>query len=118
MRLRLALGVFPECRLGGGEAGDRYAERRAGNVIEPDLVAEGDRGGIAAVLAANAELDIGPHLLPALDRDAHQFAHAVAIERDERIDRQDALARVDAEEARRVVAGNAEGRLGELVGAE
>src|SRR5262249_52365932 len=107
-KLGLALGVLAERRLGGGEPRDRHAERRARHVIEPDLVTEGDRGGSAAVLAPNAELDVGPHLLPALDCDAHQFAHAVAIERDERIDRQDALAGVGAEEARRVVARNPE----------
>src|ERR1051326_2831361 len=104
MRLRLALGVFPECRLGGGEAGDRHAERRAGDVIEPDLVAEGDRGGIAAVLAADAELENVASLATARDRDSDQLADALAIERDEGIDRQNAFGRIRTEEARRVVA--------------
>src|SRR5580704_5113978 len=116
--LRLARRVLAERRLGGSQAGDRHAERRAGDVVETDLVAERDRGGVAAVLAANAELDVGPHLAAALDRDAHQFADTLAIESDERIDREDTLGRVDAEEARSIVAGNAERRLGEVVGAE
>src|SRR5687767_6215780 len=37
--------------LGGGEAGDRDAERGAAHVVEADLVAEGDAVRVAAVLA-------------------------------------------------------------------
>ena len=46
-------------RLRGGEAGDRDAEGGARDVVEPRLFAEGDRGRIAAVLAADAELEVG-----------------------------------------------------------
>jgi hypothetical protein len=42
--------------LRGGEAGDRHPVGRARDVIEPDFAAEADRGGVAAVLAADAEL--------------------------------------------------------------
>ncbi len=54
---RLARRVAPQRRLRGGEAGDRHAEGRAGDVVEADGLAERDRGRIAAVLAADAELD-------------------------------------------------------------
>src|ERR1700730_13315382 len=117
-RSRLALGVLPERCLGGGKPRDRHAEGRARDVIESDLVAEGDRGGGGGVLAAKAEFDVGARFAPALDRDAHQFAHTVAVEGNERIDFEDALARIGAEEARGVVARDAKRRLGEIVGAE
>ena len=45
-------------RLRGGEAGDRHAVGRAGDVVEAELVAELDRVRIAAVFAADAELDV------------------------------------------------------------
>ena len=48
----------------GGQPGDRDAERRARHVVETDLVAERDRIGIAAVLAADAELEIGTRRAP------------------------------------------------------
>jgi hypothetical protein len=44
--------------LGRGEAGDRHAEGRAGDVVQPDLVAEVDDCGVAAVLAADADLEV------------------------------------------------------------
>src|SRR3984957_6034149 len=115
--LRRARRFLAERRLRRCKARDRHAERRAGNVVEPDLVAERDRSRVAAVLAADAELELRAYLAAALGRDPHQFADAIAIDRDERIDRQDALAGVDAEEARRIVAADAERGLGEVVGA-
>ena len=44
--------------LGGGQPGDRHAERRAGNVVHPHLVAERDAVRVAAVLAADADLQV------------------------------------------------------------
>src|SRR5262249_59126750 len=115
---RLAGRGLAERGLRGGKARDRHPGRRARDVVEPDIVAEGDRGGIATVLAADSELEVVPRLAPALDRDAHELAHALAIERDERIDRQDALGRVWPQETCRVVAADPERGLGEIVGAE
>src|SRR5215213_1972377 len=46
-------------RLGGREAGERHAERRAADVVEAELVAELDRARLAAVLAADPELQAG-----------------------------------------------------------
>src|ERR1700712_4912809 len=45
--------------LGGREPGDRHPERRAGDVVEAGGVEEGDRVGIAAMLTAHAELEVG-----------------------------------------------------------
>src|SRR5438128_735543 len=56
------------------KARDRHAERRTRDVVEPDLVAEGDRGRIAAMLAADAELQSVARLAAAIRRDADQFA--------------------------------------------
>ena len=75
-RMRLS----PERRLRRGEAGDRDAERRARHVVEMRRLAEGDRGRIAAVLAADAELDVGPRRPAALDGDLDQFADADGVD--------------------------------------
>src|SRR5262245_14504075 len=116
--LSLAGGGLAERGLGGGEARDRHAERRAGHVVELHLVAERDRGGIAAVLAADSDLELRLDLAAALDADPHELAYAVAVDGDERIDRHDPARHVGAEETRSIVARNAEGRLREVVGAE
>src|SRR5262245_59336866 len=83
--LLLARRVLAERGLGGREAGDGNAERRAGDVVEREFMAEGDRGRVAAVLAADADLELGARLAAALDADAHQFAHALAVDGDEGI---------------------------------
>src|ERR1700733_7986415 len=84
--LRLAADRLAERGLRGGEACDRHAVRRAGDVIETDLVTERHRGRIAAMFAADADLQVGTGLAATRDADLDQFADAVAIDRDERID--------------------------------
>src|SRR5262245_23478812 len=81
-------------------------------------MAEGDRGRVAAVLAADADFELWPGLATALDADADQRADALLIERHERIARQNSARGVDAEETRRIVAADAEGGLRQIVGAE
>ena len=44
------------------KAGDGNAERAAGDVVEADSVAELNRAGIAAVLAADTEVQLGTRL--------------------------------------------------------
>ena len=61
-------------------------------------MAERDRGRIAAVLAADADLEMLADLAAALDADLDQRADAVAVDRHERIARQDAARDIDAEE--------------------
>ena len=105
------------CAAASRAMGSRYG--RAGDVVEADLVAELDRARVAAVLAADAELEVGPRGAPLLDGDLHQRAHAVAVDGDERVDRRRCPARRSVREHRRhVVAGEAEGGLGQVVGAE
>src|SRR5690606_34885753 len=50
-------GAGPDAQRGpaGGQAGDREAQRRAGDVVQPGLMEEFDRCRVAAVLAAHAE---------------------------------------------------------------
>src|SRR5262245_3083963 len=79
--------LLPQRRLGGGKARDRHAKRRAGDIVERRLVAERDRGWIAAVLAANSDLELAPRRAPALDTDADQLAHSVPIDGNERVGR-------------------------------
>ena len=55
VRARAGLG---QRGLRRGEARERHAERRAADVVEPELVAERDRARLAAVLAADAELEL------------------------------------------------------------
>src|SRR5262245_5271010 len=111
MELRRARRALAERGLRGGEPRDRHAEWRARHVVEPDLVAERDRRRVATMLAADAELEGVAHLATAIGRDADQLADAFAVERHERIDRQDALGLIRTEEARRIVARDAERRL-------
>lgn len=70
------------------------------------------------MFTANAELQFRQRLAAAFGGDADQFPHAVEIERDERVALDDAFALIGIDEARRVIAGNAEGRLRQVVGAE
>src|SRR5262249_27600800 len=97
---------------------NRNAKRRTRHVVELGGMAERDRGWVAAVLAADAHLKLRPGLAPALDTDADQRAHALLIDRDERIARQNATRSVDAEEARRIVAADSERGLRQVIGAE
>src|SRR5882757_9597314 len=106
-RLRLARHRLAERRLRRSQPRDRHAIGRARDVIEPDLVTERDGSRIAAVLAANPDLEIGTRLAAARNADLDEFADAVAIDRDERIDFENALGDVGAEEARSVVAADA-----------
>src|ERR1700712_992433 len=116
--LRLARDALAEGSLRGGEPRDRNAIGRAGDIIQPALVAERHRGGIAAVFAANADLEARAGLASARHADLHQLADAVAIDRDEGIDLQNSLGDIGAEESRGVVAADAVGGLSQIVGAE
>src|SRR5262245_33263404 len=71
---------FTQRSLGGGKPCNRHPEGRAGNIVETDFVAEGDRGGIATVLAANPDLELVARLAAALGGDLHQLAHPLAVD--------------------------------------
>src|ERR1700744_1568421 len=98
--LRLADSRLAERGLRGRKPCDRHAIGRAGYVIQPDLMTEGDGSGIAAMLAANANLQIRTSLAPSCNADLHQFTNAIAVHRDKGIDLQDTLGNIGTEETR------------------
>src|SRR5690606_38731742 len=101
------------------EAGDGDAERRAGDVVQAHLVEEVHRGWVAAVLTADPELEAGASGAAFLRGDADQPSHPVDVQRLERGDAEHSLLQVGGEEGGfHVVAGEAPGGLGEVVGAE
>ena len=72
-------------------------------------MAERDRARLAAVLAADAELDPRLRASSALDCDAHQLADALDVEHLERVPLEDPLLEVEGEELPLcVVAGEAD----------
>src|ERR1035437_2306352 len=81
-------------------------------------MAELDALGVAAMLAADADLGLAVGLAPALDRDSHQAADAVGIELREGVGLVDAALDIVAEELARVVAREPISHLREVVGAE
>src|SRR5687768_13928511 len=70
------------------------------------------------MLAANTELEIGATAAPALGSDPDELSYPLDVQRDEGIDGKDAAGGILAQEAGAVVAADAEGRLGEIIGAE
>jgi hypothetical protein len=104
------------------ESGDRHPERasRYGeHVVETGRVEELDRLGVASVLAAHAELEVGLGLAAEPRRRAHELAHAALVDGLERVALQQALLEVRRHHpALDVVAAEAERHLGEVVGAE
>ncbi len=103
----------------GGNPGDRHAVRRAADVVEPGELEEADRVGIAAVLAADAQLEIGAGLAPDPRRQPHEPADAGLVDRLERAAVEHLALHVAREEAALdVVAREPERGLGEVVGAE
>ena len=91
-RTRRAAGLQPR---------DRHPERRAGDVVEPDLVEEVDRLRVAAVLAADAELEVRAGSRGPPRRRCWTSAPTPSrVERLERGDAEDALLEVGGEERR------------------
>src|SRR5439155_17800134 len=93
----------------------RYPERRAGHVVQPGVVEEVHRVRVAAVLAADTDLQLRPGRAALLDGDAHQPADALGVQRLERGYAEDAQFQVPGEErALHVVAGEAPTQLGQI----
>src|ERR1051326_450632 len=107
-----------ERRLRCAEPRDGSPEWRTGDVIQARLVAEADGIRIAAMLAANPKLQLGPALPAPLDRDLDQFAHAFAIDADKGIAFDQPAREIFAEETAGVVARDAKGGLCQIVRAE
>src|SRR5512133_3995546 len=84
--------------LRGRDARYRHAERRAAHVVEARHVEEVDRVRVAAVLAADADLQIGLGLAARPRREPHEPAHARGVDRVERAAVDDLLVQVGGEE--------------------
>src|SRR4051794_1949716 len=105
--------------LRGGHARDRHAVRRAADVVESSHVEEGDRLRVAAVLAADAQLELRLRLAAGPGGEPDEPADAGLVDRLERAPVHDLALYVLVEEAAlHVVAREAERRLREVVGAE
>src|SRR5690606_21550695 len=85
---------------------------------KPGILAEPYRGGIAAMLTADAELQVVAGAPAAFCRDLDQFSNTIEIERDAGIMLDNPLALVGGNEGGGIIARHAEGGLREVVGAE
>jgi len=82
-------------------------------------VAELDGGGVAALFAADADAQTGAGLAAPVDGQLHQGADALLVEHLEWVVLQDVVVGVERQElVLGVLAGEREGRLGQVVGAE
>src|SRR5207247_907275 len=104
--------------LRGAEPRDRDHERRARHVRHADLVAELDRRRLTAVLATDADLEVGPRAAAPLDADLDELPDALLIENREGVERQEPFLKIVREERRDIVAAVPERHLREVVGAE
>eukprot|EP00951_Prasinocladus_malaysianus_P023335 scaffold197988_cov41-Prasinocladus_malaysianus.AAC.1 len=68
-----------ERRLRGRQPGNRHTQRRARDVVQADLVEELDGVGVAAVLAAYTQADVGTGLPTHLASELHQLPHALTV---------------------------------------
>src|ERR1700722_12361121 len=116
--LRRPVGLDAERCLSGREAGDRHAKRAARYIIQPDLLAERDRGGVAAMLTTNTELQRVLGLPTLCRRDADHLADALYVDRDKRVLRQNPSLNVLRQELAGIITRQAEHGLRQVVGAE
>src|SRR5436190_22117172 len=87
----------------GRKPRDRNAERRAADVIETYLTAETDGSWIAAMFAADTDFQTRLGAAAAFGADAHQLAHAVAVQHLKRIFRHDLVFNIVGNKSRRVI---------------
>ena len=66
--------------MGGGQAGNGDPKGRAGNVVEAQLVAQGNACRVSPMLTANADLQIGMILTTQLYGHFHQPSQSKAID--------------------------------------
>ncbi len=107
-----------EVGLRRGYAGYGHAEGRAAHVVHAEFGAEDYGGGFAAVLAADTDFEFGLDAAAFLYAHADELAYADLVEYFEGIGLDYAVFLVEFEEFGSVVAREAEGHLGQVVGAE
>src|SRR6516162_8869223 len=79
---------------------------------------ERNRGRVAAVLAADADLEIAAHLAAPLGAHAHKLADARLVDGDKWVPVEHLPLQIVGEDRCCVVARKTEARLGEVIGAE
>src|SRR5246127_2611590 len=114
----LSLQLVAGTGLCGRESGSQDPERRTGHVVHSNLVAELYGRRFASVLPANADLQARSRLAPAFNADAHQLAHAIAIDHGEGILLQNSFRQVRRQDFVVFVAREAKRCLSQIVGAE
>ncbi|MPL94795.1 hypothetical protein SDC9_40953 [bioreactor metagenome] len=102
----------------GSKTRDRHPEGRTGDVIEARSTAEGDRFGVAAMLAADRNRHVGARALAPRGTDQQQLPHPLDVEDVERILGKDPLVDIGRHEAPGIVARQAIGHLRQVIGAE
>ena len=112
------MALFADGSLSGGQTRNRNAVRRAGNIVHAAGLEEVDGRRIAAVFAADAQMQVGAGGTAQLGGHLHQLAHAHLIQLGEGIVLVDLLIIVSAQELAGVVTAEAEGHLSQVVGAE
>ena len=98
--------------LSGSQTGDGYTEGGAGYVIQTDLVAELNGGRIAAVLAADAQMDVGTGAAAQFCSHAYQTAYTMYVQLGEGVKLVDLVVVVGIQELASVITAEAEGHLG------
>src|SRR5438034_6389262 len=74
-----------DCCLRRCQARNRNPERAAAYIVQAEPVTEFDTRRLAAVLATNSKLDVGPGFASQIAGDFHQASYAFLIDRCERI---------------------------------
>jgi len=97
---------------------NRNTERRARNIVQANIVEEGDGLGITTVLTADTTLQHGVHHAALLDGDLDELANTTFINRLEGIALVDTEVLVLAEEDSRVITRETTSHLGKIVGTE
>src|SRR5690606_29440373 len=97
---------------------DRHAVRRAAHVVQASAVAELDARRLAAVLTTDTNLEVGASAAATLGTELDQLANTVLIQHLEGVVLQQLALDVARQEAPGVVAAQAKGGLGQVVGAE
>lgn len=101
-----------------GDASDGHAEGRAGDVVHAETGAELHGAGLAAVLAADADFEIGTGCTTFLYSHSYKLTNTYLIEYLEGIYLDDAVVFVEFQEFGCVVTRETEGHLREVVRSE
>ena len=110
--------LLSDSSLCSGQTRDRHTERRAGHIVQTNLVAELYGAGVTAVLTADTAVQLGTGSFTVLHSHLHQLANTVTIQLGEGIVLKDLGVIVSVQELTGVITAEAVGHLSQVVGAE